>query len=79
MNKVTSLEGQGLTLEALTATIGYSLLGILIMVVALTVINKVFRLNMHKELVDDHNIAFGVSIAGFAIAIAIIIAGTILS
>lgn len=78
MNQST-YQSHGLTVEALLATLAYSFAGIIIMIIALMIINRVFQLNLHKELVEDHNTAFGVSIAGFAIAVAIIIAGTISS
>ena len=41
--------------------------------------NKLFRLRLHHELVQEHNVAFGIMIAGLAVAIGIIIAGTIMS
>ena len=48
-------------------------------VVTIVIVNYLFKLNLHRELVDEHNTAFGIMIAGLAIAIGIIIAGTILS
>ena len=70
---VTSPDG------ATVSTILYSALGIVLLLVTLVVANKVFRLNLHRELVDEHNVAFGVMIAGLAVAIGLIIAGTISS
>lgn len=61
------------------STILYSVLGIVLLLLTIVVANKVFRLNLHRELVDEHNTAFGVMIAGLAIAIGLIIAGTITS
>ncbi|KON74512.1 DUF350 domain-containing protein [Cellulosimicrobium cellulans] len=61
------------------STILYSVLGIVLLLVTLVIANKVFRLNLHRELVDEHNVAFGVMIAGLAVAIGLIIAGTISS
>ena len=55
------------------------MLGIVLLIVTLVVANKLFRLNLHRELVDEHNVAFGVMIAGLAVAIGLIIAGTISS
>lgn len=72
-------ETQGLTLEAFTATILYSFLGIFIMVLAIVAVNSLFKLDLHKELVKENNTAFGVLIGCVAIAIAIIIGATILS
>jgi putative membrane protein len=66
-------------LWAFFSTILYSVLGIVLLLLTLVVANKIFRLNLHRELVDEHNTAFGVMIAGLAIAIGLIIAGTISS
>jgi len=66
-------------LWAFLSTVLYSVLGIVLLILTLVVANKLFRLNLHRELVDEHNTAFGVMIAGLAIAIGLIIAGTISS
>jgi putative membrane protein len=68
-----------LRLDAFLSTIVYSVLGIVLLVLTIVVVNYLFKLNLHRELVDEHNTAFGIMIAGLAIAIGIIIAGTILS
>ncbi len=68
-----------LRLQALVSTVVYSVLGIIMLVLTIVVVNKLFNLNMREELVEDNNVAFGVMIAGIAVAIAIIIAGTIAS
>lgn len=61
----------------LLSTILYSVLGIVLLLLTIVVVNKVFRLNLHRELVEEHNVAFGILIAGVAVAIGIIIAGVI--
>jgi len=61
----------------LVSTILYSVLGIVLLLLTIVVVNKVFKLNLHRELVEEHNVAFGVLIAGVAVAIGIIIAGVI--
>ena len=68
-----------ITVESLTSTVLFTVLGIVIMVLALMFINIVFRLNMKHELINENNTAYGIMIAGMAIAIALIVAGTILS
>ncbi|KRC42037.1 DUF350 domain-containing protein [Oerskovia enterophila] len=68
-----------LRLDAFLSTIVYSVLGIVLLVLTIVIVNYLFKLNLHRELVDEHNTAFGIMIAGLAIAIGIIIAGTILS
>ena len=42
-------------------------------------VNRIFRLDLRRELIEDQNIGLGVAFAGTALAIAIIIAATILS
>lgn len=72
-------ESQGLTGEAILATLVYTALGIIVMLLALLLVNVVFRLNMRHELVEENNTAYGIMIGGIAIAIALIVAGTIIS
>lgn len=67
----------GLSWEAFVGTMLYSLLGMALLVVSVSVINVIFKLDVRKELMKDNNVAFGIAIAGMAIALAIIIAGTI--
>ncbi|RCK68593.1 DUF350 domain-containing protein [Desertihabitans brevis] len=68
-----------LSLMPLLSTVVYSVVGIVLMVLTIVVVNKLFRLQLHRELVKEHNVAFGVMLGGLAVAIAIIIAGTIIS
>ena len=51
---------------------------ILLMVFAWA-INTIFKLDLRRELIEDQNIGLGLAFAGTAIAIAIIIAATIVS
>lgn len=68
-----------MALDELLSTIVYSVLGIVLLLITVVVVNKLFRLDLHRELVDEHNVAFGIVIAGLAIAIGVIVAGTISS
>lgn len=77
MDNAIQSVANGLTMEAYLATLLYSATGIIILVLTVLGVNALFRLNLHRELVKEHNTAFGVVIAGMAIAIAIIISGTI--
>ncbi|MBT0993283.1 DUF350 domain-containing protein [Cellulomonas sp. DKR-3] len=61
------------------STILYSVLGIVLLLLAIVGADKMFRLNLRHELVEEHNVAFGILIAGVAVAIGLIIAGTISS
>jgi putative membrane protein len=56
----------------------YSVIGVLIMIGCALLSNYIFKLNMKKELLDEHNMAFGVMLAGLFIAIAIIVAASII-
>lgn len=67
----------GLTLEAFSSTILYTTLGIILLAISVMVFNKLFGLNIKKELLHDQNTAVGLVIAGLAISISVIIAGTI--
>ncbi len=75
----TTETNYGLTTEAILSTVLYTILGVMIMVISIAFINMVFKFNLRHELTKDHNVSYGVAIAGFAIAIGIIIAGTIAS
>ncbi|MDO4781430.1 MAG: DUF350 domain-containing protein [Candidatus Saccharibacteria bacterium] len=71
--------GVGLTWTAVAATVVYALLGVALMALCMWLANVVFKLNLRHELVKDNNVGLGVAVAGMAVAIAIIIAGTISS
>lgn len=77
--QIINTSSNGLTLAAFASTLLYTALGLLIMFVAIWLTNTLFHLNIRKELSQDNNVAYGVAIAGFAIAIAIIIGATISS
>lgn len=55
----------------------YALVGIIILMLAVVSFDKVFKLDLHKELVEDQNIAFGILFGGLSIAIALIIAAAL--
>lgn len=67
----------GLSWEAFLGTILYAVLGMVLFMAFVSVVNMIYKLDVRKELVKDNNIALGVALAGVAIALAIIIAGTI--
>ena len=55
----------------------YSGLGLLIFILAFVVVDRMTPGSLWKEIIDDHNTALGVMMAGVSIAIAIIIAASI--
>lgn len=65
--------------QPVASTIGFAFLGLALLVLFAIILNFGFKLDIRRELVEDHNTGLGVAVAGLAIAIAIIIAGTILS
>lgn len=67
----------GLTIHAISSTIIYSLLGLLILLFAYKVFDWVTPYNIQKEMAEDNNTAVGVMLAGVFIALAIIIAAAI--
>jgi putative membrane protein len=66
-----------LTFGPLFATIIYASTGVLLMIIFVVLFDKLFKLNLHQELVKDQNVAFGVLLAGVSIGISIIIAAAI--
>ena len=69
----------GLDAASLASTVAYVVLGVLLLMVFAWVINTIFKLDLRRELIEDQNIGLGLAFAGTAIAIAIIIAATIVS
>lgn len=55
----------------------YSGLGLLIFIIAFAVVDRLTPGSLWKEIIDDHNTALGVMMAGVAIAISIVIAASI--
>jgi putative membrane protein len=65
-------------LSALGNSILYSLLGILILVLAFVIVERLTpQHNLWKEVVEQHNTALAIVAAGFMLSIAIIIASAI--
>jgi len=59
------------------AIAAYSVVGVIIMLLCVLLSNFAFKLNLRKELLEDQNTAFGVMLAGLFVAIAIIVAASI--
>lgn len=56
----------------------YSILGIIVMTASFIILEKVTDFSVKKEIIEDENIALWAMIAGFFIAIGIIIASAII-
>ena len=65
--------------QSLLSTIVYAVLGVVLLMVFALLVNRIFRLDLRRELIEDQNIGPGLAFAGTAVAIAVIIAATILS
>lgn len=68
----------GLSLEAIISTIVYAAIGFIMMIVFFWVFDKLFRLNIKRELIEDDNPAVGILLAGVALSTAIIIAASMI-
>lgn len=66
-----------LHLGPLVATIVYSVIGIILFIIAYKLIDFLTPYSIHKEISEDHNVALGVIIGSVMIAISIIIAAAI--
>ncbi len=66
-----------LHLGQILSSLVYSLIGILIFVIALVVIDKLTPYSIHKEIEEDQNIALGIIIGATLIGLAIIISAAI--
>ncbi|SFQ00635.1 DUF350 domain-containing protein [Hymenobacter arizonensis] len=66
-----------LNVKAITASIIYSLLGIIILVVSFYVFNKLTPGTLRKEIMEDHNNALAILGAAFMISMALIISAAI--
>jgi uncharacterized membrane protein YjfL (UPF0719 family) len=64
-------------LKAIMASVIYSGLGILILVISFYIIEKLTPENIWKEIVEHKNIAVGLIASAYILAIAIIIASAI--
>jgi uncharacterized membrane protein YjfL (UPF0719 family) len=62
----------------LLAALVYSLLGIVILVLALVAIDRLTPGTMWKEIVEEHNTALAVLMGALAIGISIVIAAAII-
>ncbi|HEX8226342.1 MAG TPA: DUF350 domain-containing protein [Candidatus Saccharimonadales bacterium] len=56
----------------------YTFIGVSIMLFCIAFCNYFFKLDLRKELIHDHNTAFGIMLAGLFIAVSIIVAASIL-
>ncbi|MDJ0364815.1 DUF350 domain-containing protein [Hymenobacter sp. H14-R3] len=66
-----------LTPKALTASVVYALLGILILVISFYIFNKLTPGTLRREILEEHNSALAIIAAAFMLAVALIISAAI--
>lgn len=63
--------------ELILGTIFYAVLGFFLMLTFTFFFDKILKVNMQKELLEEHNVALALLIGAVSIATAIIIAASI--
>lgn len=66
-----------LNLKALTASVAYSVLGIIILVISFYLFNKLTPGTLRREILEEHNTALAIIAAAFMLAVAVIISAAI--
>ncbi|RZK88724.1 MAG: DUF350 domain-containing protein [Hymenobacter sp.] len=66
-----------LSSKALTASVVYSLLGIIILVASFYIFNKLTPGTLRREILEEHNTALAIIAAAFMLAVALIISAAI--
>jgi len=66
-----------INMKYIIASVVYSVVGILILVVSFYIIEKVTPENIYKEIVEKQNLALAIIAAAFMIALSIIISSAI--
>lgn len=66
-----------LNAKALAASILYSVLGIVILVISFYLFNKLTPGTLRKEILEEHNTALAIMGAAFMLAVALIISAAI--
>lgn len=66
-----------INMKYLVASLVYSTLGILVLLVSFVIIEKVSPQNLWKEIIEKQNIALAILAAAFTLAVAIIISSAI--
>lgn len=66
-----------LSAKALTASVVYSLLGIIILMASFYIFNKLTPGTLRREILEEHNTALAIIAAAFMLAVALIISAAI--
>jgi uncharacterized membrane protein YjfL (UPF0719 family) len=68
-----------LSLLSLLSTLVYGVIGIILVVLGYFVFDRLLKLDLRRELVEDQNTALGIMLAGVFIGISIVVASVMLS
>ena len=66
-----------LNFKLITASVVYSVLGILILVVSFVLVEKMTPRTLWREIIEEHNNALAIVAAAFMLSVAIIISAAI--
>lgn len=66
-----------INIKYIIASVVYSLLGVIILLICFYIIEKITPENLWKEILEKHNIALAIVAGAFIIAVAIIISSAI--
>ena len=66
-----------LSMRFVGAAIGYSALGLVILLISFVIFDKITPGNLWKEIVEEHNVALAITAGAMTLAIAQIIAAAI--
>lgn len=69
--------GMRLNTADLLSTVVYGVVGIALFGIAYKVFDLLTPYSLNKELLEEHNVAIGIVVAGFMIGIAIVVASAI--
>lgn len=69
----------GIKLAGIIATIVYSLLGLLLLILSYVIVDRLTHFSLHEEVAEKQNIAVAIVIGAILIALSIIIAAVITS
>ena len=70
-------ETSDLTVWGVASTLVYGSVGILLCILGYLAFDRLARLNLKRELVEDQNVALGIMLAGVFVGIAIVVAAAI--
>lgn len=70
-------EQYDLSIWAIVSTALYGLIGIVLFLLGYLALDRFIRLDLRRELVEDQNLALGVMLAGFFVALALMVAAVI--